>query len=366
MRTTAIAFACCLGAGPLAAQGFLTLPATANPATELNSYTLPPFMQPNTRLQAFFDQAEVGAPVFVADQLQLRFDGPIPQVGAPGPFSIQRLQLRLGTSAVPTPGAVFAANLTQPLTTVFDGPWTYLPDNGSAFPHPWGGTNGTLTFPFDAPVAVVVGPGEWLVVELVMEGNNIASFGFAHAILDGAATTGGPVPGSTQAYGQGCAAGAGQPVATASVGGVLAPTGVVVLGGQNLGADTFALGIVGWSDLSGTPPLPGTTCSLLTSLDLLTVTLTDSTGAVAGPWSVVHPVPADAALSGLVAHAQLVSLVPAANPSGLVFSDGVQLTLGSWSPPGRGTHFVVHDLDAAASLANSIRAFGPAMRLRTL
>jgi hypothetical protein len=210
MRTTHF-LGLCLAAATLPAQNFVALPATANPAAELGNYSLVPFMQPNARVQMFYDSAEVASPAFVADQLQLRFDGPLPQVGAPGPFTITRLQIRIGVTAVGTPTAAFAANLTQPLATVFDGPVTYLPDNGLQFPHPWGGPNGTLTFPFLAATPIAVAPGQWLVVELAMEGNNIASFGFAHAILDGAPTSGGLVNGAAAPFGSGCSASPGAP-----------------------------------------------------------------------------------------------------------------------------------------------------------
>src|SRR5687768_13565382 len=125
----------CLAAASLSAQNFVALPATASPNNETPGYSLLPLMQPNARVQMFFDAAEVGAPPFTAVELAWRYDGPVPEVGAPGPFSITRLQIRVGVSAVAAPGAEFGANLTQPLTTVFDGPWSYLPDNGSQAPH---------------------------------------------------------------------------------------------------------------------------------------------------------------------------------------------------------------------------------------
>jgi hypothetical protein len=129
MRLTSL-LSSLLAAATLSAQATLTLPATASPSSELSSFSLVPFMQPESRVQMFYDATEVGASAFVATELALRYDGPIPQVGAPGPFTISRLQIRLGTTAVAAPGATFASNLTQPLTTVFDGPVSYLPDNG--------------------------------------------------------------------------------------------------------------------------------------------------------------------------------------------------------------------------------------------
>jgi hypothetical protein len=122
MHTTTAITCLCFAAASLSAQGFVTLPSTANPAAELGSYSLLPLTRPDARIQVFYDEAEVGSAPFVATELALRYDGPIPAVGVPGPFTITRLQIRLGVSSIVNPGADFAGNLTQPLTSVFDGP----------------------------------------------------------------------------------------------------------------------------------------------------------------------------------------------------------------------------------------------------
>lgn len=355
----------CLAAASLPAQNYLTLPANAAPAFELSSFSTLPLMQPNARVQMFYDATEVGSAAFVADQLELRYDGPIPQVGAPGPFTITHLQIRIGTTDVAMPGANFNANLTQPLTTVLNGPWTYLPDPGSASPHPWGSPGGTLTFPFTTPTAVVVPAGSWFVVDVIMEGNNISQFGFAHAILDGAATTGGITNGTTAPYGQGCSAGTGLPAATVAASGTFAPGGAHFLNGQNLGANAPVIAIFGLSNALPIP-LPGTSCTLLTSLDVTSLLLADGTGAVTGNPAAALALPAEPAFSGFILYEQLGSLVPAANPWGIVLGNAVAVTLGSFANPGRGTYSVAHDTDAAAVLANTTRAFGYAMRVRTL
>lgn len=358
----------CLAAASLSAQNYAYLPATANPSGELSSYSLAPFMQPNARMQLFYDAAEV-ASSGIANQLSLRFDGPIPQVGAPGPFSITRLRIRIGISAVAAPAADFAANLTQPLTTVFDGPVSYLPDSGSQSPSTWGGTNDTLTFDFTTPYALAVGAGEWLVVELVMEGNDIASFGYSHAILDAASTTGGLVAGSAASFGTGCSASTGASAATATTSGIYAPGGAHFLTGQNLGANAFVLGVYGLSNSTAFVPLPftlpGTACTLLCSPDFTQATLADANGAVTGT-ALPLSLAANPALSGIVLYEQLASLVPTANAWGIVLSNARTVTLGTWATPGRGTWMVTHDLDANASYGNAVRAAGLAMRLRTL
>ena len=354
----------CFAAASLSAQNYLQLPATAAPASELSSYSTLPLMQPNARVQMFYDATEVGSAAFVADQIELRYDGPIPQVGAPGPFSITHLKIRIGTTDVPMPGAYFNANLTQPLTTVVDGPWTYQPDPGFGSPHSWGTPNGSLTFPFTTPTAVVVPPGSWFVVDVTMEGNNIALFGFSHAILDGASTTGGITNGTPTPFGQGCSAGPGLPAATVTATGIFAPGGAHFLNGQNLGANAPVIAVYGLT--SGAFTLTGTNCTLLTSLDVTSICLADGSGAVTGNPGAALSLPADPAISGYTVYEQLASLVPAANPWGIVLGNAVAVNLGTFAYPGRGTYSVAHDTDAGATFGNTIRAFGYAMRVRTL
>jgi hypothetical protein len=360
----------CLAAASLTGQTYLELPSTASPAGEGSNYSLVPLMQPATRMQMFFDSTEVGPLPFTATELAWRYDGPIPAVGAPGPFTITRLQIRIGVTSVAAPSAQFSANVTQPLTTVFDGAWSYLPDTGSQAPHPWGGPNGTLSFPFTAPVPLAVAPGQWLLVDVQMEGNNISNFGFSHAILDGWNTTGGVTAGSALSYGQGCGVSASAPAATASATGLFCPGGAHFLGGTNLGANAFVLGAFGLSDTTSFVPLPftlpGTACTLLASPDVTFGAIADANGALTGAQAFALVLPPDPAIAGVVVYEQLASLVPAANPWGIVLSNAVAVTLGGWTPPGRGTWTVAHDTDANALYANSLKAFGLATRLRTL
>lgn len=353
----------------LIAQSPIELPSTAQPAFELSDFSVVPFMQPNARVQMFYGASEVGLTPFVANEIAFRFDGPIPQVGAPGPFSIQQLILRIGTTSVPNPGADFAANLTSPLVEVFNGPWTYWPDNGSAAPHPWGGPNNGLLFTFVNAAPIAMNPGEWLVVDLTMIGNNIQSFGFAHAILDGADTTGGISNGTTVSFGSGCASGVGQPAAAAAVVGAVAPGGAHFLIGANLGANAPVIGLYGLDNTNyfgaALPfTLPGSSCDLLVSIDAASVTTADASGAVTGT-DLALAVPANPALSGFVVYEQLAALVPNANLVGLVLSDAVEVTMGSFGALGRQTYSVAHDTDAGATYANMLSAFGYAMRLGT-
>lgn len=361
---------CIAAAANVPAQNTLELPATAGPGGELPNYALHPLMQSNSRVQMFYDATEVGASSFTADQIQLRYDGPLPQVGYPGPFAIQRLQVRIGTSTVVTPGARFADNLTQPLTTVVDGPWTYFPDPGTVLPHPWGAPNDSLTFTFTTPVPISIPAGGWLVVELVMEGNNIANFGFAHALLDGAATTGGPADGSGLNFGQGCAL-QGQPAPTIGSTGVRAPGAAFFLTGQNLGAGAPVFAIFGLSDTTssfGPLPfqLPGTGCNFYSSTESYALVFADAGGTLEAQPGTALAVPADNGFAGLVLFSQLAAYAPGANAFDVVLSDGLETTLGSLLPAGRGTWAVSHGASAVAPIATDVEAFGYAVRLRTL
>ena len=362
--------AVCLCAAAVSAQSSITLPATANPAFELGDYELLPFMQPNARVQMFYGASEVGTNPFVATEVSFRYDGPLPQVGAPGPFTIQQLVLKVGVTDVAQPSADFAANLSQPLTEVFNGPWTYMPDPGITFPHGWGDPNGALTWTFTQPVPIALSPGQSLVLDLTMTGNNIANFGFAHAILDGQETTGGAADGSVTNYGAGCPATAGGVAPTATVEGVVAPGSAHALTGQGFNAQTPVLGLFGTSDAlyagAALPlPLPGTSCSLLTSAELTKVALADGSGAVGGA-ALALSVPASTALNGFTLFEQLAGLAPGANAYGVVFSDAAAVTLGAFTAPGHDYYMVGHDADANAAFANQTRAFGYAMRLGTL
>lgn len=374
MKHVPVAVGLCLAAAVLPAQSYLYLPASTNAQAELNSYEQRgmPFMAQNSRLQMFFDSTEVGNQGFVADELSLRFDGPIPAVGSPGPFTISRLVIRVGVTGVATPTADFAGNLTQPLTTVHDGPWTFSPDPGTAFPHPYGGPNDSLRFPFSAPVVLAIPNGQWLVVEMSVEGCSFSFATFAHAILDGASTVGGPSDGTATTLGQGCAAASGQAPATISTFGLYAPGTAHHVNATGLGANTIAAVAFGVdaAQSGGLPlpfTLPGTSCTFYVDPILLQPILTDATGAITG----VQPaatlsLPADPSFNGLVVYDQVLSLVPTANAWGFVLSNAAQVTLGAFGTPGRGTYTVTHDSNANALYANDVTPFGFAVRLRTL
>ena len=354
-----------------AAQSYLYLPASTSPnIVEQSSYNLRPFMQTNSRVQIFYSATEVGGSQFAASALSFRYDGPIPQVGAPGPFTVQRLRVHVGTTQVAQPTASFGANLTQPLTTVYDGAFSYLPDPGSAFPHPWEVPNTSMRVPFNAPLGVTIPAGGWLVVDVQMEGNNIANFGFSHAILDGFMTTGGATNGSASNFGQGCSASAGAPAATISTTGTHAPGAAHFVSGQNLGASTIALLVLSGSNTTsqyGQLPfnLPTTGCSLYTETELSFLMFTDANGSIA-PNSQMGAisVPAEPAFAGVTIYEQFVSLVQSANPFGFVLSDARAVTLGSFSTPTLGVYTVSHGADANATVADKVEPFGYALRIQ--
>lgn len=356
----------------LSAQGFLYLPATLpTNSVELGSYNLRPFMQTNSRVQMFFSATETGSSAFTANAISLRYDGPIPQVGAPGPFTVQRLRVHVGTTTVARPDATFGTNLTQPLTTVHDGVFSYLPDPGSAFPHPWAVPGTSLRIPFSAPVNIVVPSGGWFVVDLQMEGNNIANFGFSHAIVDGHLTTGGVADGSASNFGQGCGVSATAPAATIGSTGVHAPGAAHFVNGQNLGANSFAILLLSGSNTTsqvGPLPwnLPGTGCDLYTDLELSFVMFPDANGSIAPNQQMgAISVPANPAFNGVPIYEQFAAIVPGANAWDLVLSDARAIVLGSFTTPTTGVYAVSHGGDANAGVGDKVEAFGYALRVET-
>lgn len=367
---TRLLFCLLCTAASASAQNYLTMPLTANPAQELPNYGLLPFRAQHARVQMFFDATEVGASTFTATELSLRYDGPIPPVGPPGPFTIQDLQIRIGTTTVAIPESRFANNLTSPLTTVSSGQHTYYADQGSIGPQAWGEANGSLTFPFQTPVAITIPAGGWLVIEFAMTNNNFG--GVAHTFLDGANTTGGPIDGQAVAFGQGCSIGNGAPAITIGTAGRRAPGAAQFVTGQNLGANAPVFVLFGLDNTqSAFGPLPfrfpGTGCDLLTRIDANALTFATPGGALeSGTPGNAFAVPADPAYAGLVLHEQLAALAPAANPLGLATSNAQTVTLGTITPPGRGTYAVGNNVDANATIATEVKAFGYAVRLRTL
>lgn len=354
------------------AQGFLYLPATLSPdTTELSTYNLRPFMQTNARVQMFFSATETGSSSFTANAISMRYDGPIPQVGAPGPFTVQRLRVHIGASAVDQPTATFSTNLTQPLTTVYDAPFSYLPDPGSAFPHPWAVPGTSLRIPFQAPVSVAIPAGGWFVVEIQMEGNNIANFGFSHAIVDGHTAPGGAAGGTATSFGQGCSASVGAPGASIGSTGVHAPGAAHFVSGQHLGANSLALLLLSGSNTTsqlGALPwnLPGTACDLYTDLDLNFVMFTDANGAIAPNQQMgAISVPANTAFNGVNIYEQFASLVAGANAWDIVLSDARAITLGTFTTPAMGVYSVSHGSNASAGVGDKVEAFGYALRVET-
>jgi hypothetical protein len=102
-------------------------------------------------------------------------------------------------------------------------------------------------------------------------------------------------------------------------------------------------------------------CLIFGLMSVLGATMT-----LPGIAAVALALPADPALSGLVVYEQFAALAPNANALGLALSNGVAVTLGSFAPAGRGTWLVSHDTSATAAYATAVRAFGMALRLRTL
>lgn len=355
-------------ASATAAQNFLYMPTSRAPATqELNSFRIVPLMRPSARTQMFYDATEAGAPTFVATKMSLRYDGPIPPVGAPGPFTIQRLRVAVGATGVAIPGPSFAGNLTQPLTTVFDGRVTYWPDQGTSGPEPWGAFNDRLTFQFSQPVQIMIPTGGYFVVDLAIEGNDLS--GQAHTMLDAARGAGGPIDGIAINSGIGCSVTQGGPTATIATSGVHAPGGVHSIHGDHLGANAAVFAAIGASETVaafGPLPLslPGTSCQIYTSSDFMLPLQADALGALA-PFAngSTLAIPALPFFQGARLYEQLVSYVPGANPWSLVFSDKRAITLGMLTPPNPGFYAVSHGFDANAAVADDTGSHGYALRV---
>ena len=354
---------------PLGAQSFLHLPATENTdSVELNKWNDVPLMRNDARVQVFYSAAETGSSAFTAQEISLRYDGPIPKIGAPGPFTIQRLRIRVGTSTVAQPDSVFATNLTQPLTTVFDSQVSYFPDPQAGIPEPWGGPQNTLTFVFDNPLPVTVPPNGWFVVELIAENNS--NDGQTHALLDAFADASGWSDGLATSSGQGCPPGAGRSPARISTSGIHAPGAAHSIHGQNLGANAPVVAFIGGSDTVGSIgplpfTLPGTTCNIYTSWDINRVTQADASGTVRAfdPGTMV-PVPVDAAFNGVTIYEQLLSYVVQANPPwDFVLSDKRTVQLGSFFPPTKGV-YTVSSNDPNAAVADFVGTIAYALRVR--
>ncbi|MCA8968644.1 MAG: hypothetical protein KDC95_02630 [Planctomycetes bacterium] len=353
---------------PLTAQRTFYVPASFAPENaELGYWSDVPMMRPNARLQAFYDATEVGTNSMIMTGIALRYDGPIPQVGAPGPFTIQRLRISVGTTNVSLPGAHFDSNLTRPLTVALDQKWSFLPDAGSQTPDVWGGPGGTLTFPFKAPVVVQMPQGSMLVVEFRIEGNDIGAR--THALLDAAKTSGGPQDGTATSSGTGCSVNATSNAATIQTSGIHAPGAAHSIWGKGLGSNAVVVTMIGGSDKTGTfgalpTTLPGTACRFYTSWDFFFVQLADAAGNLAeyASGSLV-PVPPDVNLNGVTLYEQLISVVPSANAHGLVTSDKRTVVLGTLSPPAKGIYAVSSSASADALVGDLVEPVGYAMRL---
>ena len=356
-------------ASPALAQSYLYLPASASPANqELNSYSFVPFMQPSGKVQFFYKSSEVGASLFMVRELAFRYDGPTPKVGVPGPFTIARLRIDVGSTAVARPGAEFEKNLTTPLTKAFEQAISFMPDSGSATPDVWGTPSGSLAFPFANPVQVTIPTNGWFVVQLTLEANT--NRGLAHAIVDAQKYTG-IVDGSATSNGIGCTDGVSTSPALILTSGTYAPGSAHSIYGSNLGSNAPVLTMIGASDqnyagLNLPFTLPGTTCTAYASFDFMMAQNADITGAIlAQSASSFLTIPADPAFSGAMLFEQHVALVAGANTYGLVMSDKRNIVLGTYTAPVNGTWFVGNGDSATAPAATLADALGFALRVRT-
>lgn len=368
LRTAPVTVALALAAAA-GAQNFNHAPYSTNVAgNDLNATTTWPLGTSQCRVQFWYGAEELESTACTATGLSLRYDGPMPASGNPGPHAITRLRLRLGVSRITWPGAAFAANLTQPLQQVCDGPWSYRLDPGTAALTPFGDPNGSLSWTFAQPVALTLPPGSWLVVEFVVEGNLGAGMG--HASLDAFAGSGDLTSGSASSRGSGCTVPGAPQAALINTFGNYAPGAAYALHGTNLGANAAVLTSISLSDQSGIGPLPfplpGTSCHLYTGCEVLQLRSCNAAGTLVGtlPGTWIS-VPADARFNGMRLFHQHLAVAFGANPFGIVPSNYREVVLGSAAAPLVRVWTAGNDVSASAEAASYVSVRAPALRLLT-
>lgn len=362
-----VAAAAAVLSGSGLAQSLLPVPTTGGTATgDLNATTPFPFGSSQCRVQFWYGAEELPLSAFTALALSLRYDGPVPPAGNAGPHAIQRVRIRIGTSQTTQPGASFEHHLTQPLTEVFDGAWSYFLDPSSVGPTPFGAPQGTLRWTLAQPTAVVLPAGSWFVVEFVIEGNLGAGMG--HAALDAYRGTGAPVNGTAVSRGIGCAVPGALASATIATFGSYAPGAAYALHGTNLGSGAGILTSISLSDQVGIGALPlqipGSSCWIHTGFDVLQLRLANANGTLVGTlpgtWIAV---PADPAFNSLQLFHQHLAIHPGANPSGIIASNYRAVTLGDAATPNVRLWLAGNDIEANSEAANVVQVAAPALQL---
>jgi len=329
----------------------LHVPAQSSPQlAELNSRSNYPLMRANSRCQFVISQSELGAPGSLT-KLALRYDGP--SFGAAG-GTVAQLDVYLGAASVAPEqsSAIFAGNVQGSLTNVASFANLTFGADTSPNPSPFGGPSGELVFVFAAPYVYSGGP---LVVELRTLGNSNSGSSVQNLLIDAEEDPStGPKGGSATLNGTGCQG------ASLSVTGQRAQFGVISCHGAGFGPSLPVVCILGISRTAwGSIPLPfdmgslgATGCNLYNDWLVDLTTTADATGTVpAYSPALAWAVPATPALSGGLLQFQALAAKPV-NGLGIVSTNNVQVTLGSFTPLSRGFAAHFHHLDADASVAS--------------
>jgi hypothetical protein len=347
----------------------VALPATLTPLTnELpHQYGLP-FMVANCRLQVLYDEAELGgATTLLVNRIALRYDGP--SGAAVRAHRIDRLSARLGSSRVSSAsaGSEFAANRTQPLTTVWSGPFDYLTD-GSVVrgPEAFGGAQGALALPLAQPLAFAVPPGGALVFELDSEGNdNAGDAAWLDACIDPSNRLG---AGFDEKNGRGCPVGLLATSPALDVTGTFEPGGALHVSGAGF-APNAPVAVAFTSSVLASPlAFPSTNPICWAYIDVGTTlsTMLSASGNDGRFRGEPLPVPKRPASAGAVLYVQAVTPVApfTGNSFGLASSNYRTIHIGILRTPGVGAWTAAHAGDASAAVASNAFYGGLALLLQ--
>lgn len=339
--------------------------------TELNSASNYPWMRNACRVQSMYATSQVPQLPLTVQQVAFRYDGPAP--AAIGTFQVTSLTLLLGTTARPTAalGADFAANLSQPLTTVVQAAnYSFVADAVTiGGPEPFGGPASQFLFPLAQSVLLAPGVTESVVLEWQVQGNtnNFA----ANALLDLHVEPGTLLPGGQWSVGTGCPPPGGAGAATLMLSGApFVPGSAISLHGSGYVPGAPVVTLVASTLLPAPTLLPGTTCTVHLDPGTMAVALNqtaDSTG-VLSPYASTSmlPIPVLHGLTGGTLHLQTVCVATSpwpGNALGLQTSNLRSLTIGTRTGNDVGIWFAAHHLDASAPIASFVAVGAYAVRL---
>ena len=332
------------------------LPASLQPAgAELASALPSPFLFEDARVQQLIGAAEIGNSVLTASALSLRLDG-AHRGGVGANFTVRRLRVLIGVTdrSVSESTAVFADNLSAPLTTVFDATDYRLSTASgvvSTLPMPFGGADGSLRFPFNQTLELSIPPGGSLVFELRIEGSDAAGGVLLDGHVESPSST---VFGGETLGGSGCDNGANGPAATLEVLGQFELGSALTVAGTGYEPGTSVVTMLASEVMMPYVSLPFSGCRLF--LDLGTAApLSVRTAGLTGellphvPGSML-PLPRLPSLEGDLLYLQNFAPVPA---SGRIQTSNYRtIVVGNPGTPMVPARQIVHHQNADAEVAS--------------